>query len=210
MPPRLIRLTFTLGSALLLAASSCSKPENHPAPAAPTAPSSEITSEIKKGTGIDLAFAIQQQDITADGSRILQARGTYKGADVGLIVVLGPKWESVAPTEKSTFVFHTGSVQYRTIGEPSNALLAALDELYGTKLSPKAMRAETSFAGISLQGDPGNLAQGEVRLKLTFESTDPERQAELYTNVDLQRQTLHVSEKDSSYRKALVRALTKD
>jgi hypothetical protein len=210
MLPRHTWLTFVLGSTLLFAASSCSKTENHPASPAPALPSSEITSEIKKGMAIDLAFTIQQQDIIADGSRVLQVRGTYKGADVGLIVVLGPKWESVAPTEKSTFVFHTGSVQYRTIGEPSNALLAALDELYGTKLGPKAMRAETSFTGISLQGDPGDLAKGEVRLKLTFESTDPERQAELYTNVDLQKHALHISEKDSSYRKALVRALAKD
>jgi hypothetical protein len=208
MTPQAPWLPFVIGCTALLAASSCSRQEEQPKPAAVA--SSEITSEIKAGRGIDLVFAIRQQDITADGSRILQVRGTHKGADVGLIVVLGPKWESVAPDPKSKFVFHTGTVEYRTIGEPSNALLAALDELYGTGLQPHALRAETKFAGASLEGDPDDLAKGEVRLKLSFESADPQRQAELYTNIDLPKHLLRICEKDSGYRRAVIRALQKE
>jgi hypothetical protein len=203
---------IALAVPLLLATTSCSKSEEPPkptvAPAAP--PSTEITREIRKGEGIALVFAITQQDIVADGSRILQLRGTHKGVEVGLIVVLGPKWESVTPDTKSKFVFHKGTVEYRTIGDASTALLAALDELYGTKLDPKPMRPETKFAGTSLQGDPDDLAKGEVRLKLVFESADPNRQAEVYTNIDLSKHQLRICEKDDSYRAALIRALQKD
>jgi hypothetical protein len=194
--------------AALLLASSCSKPEEQLKPAA--APSSEVTAGTKVGEGIDLVFAIREQDITADGSRVLQVRGTHEGAEVGLIVVLGPKWESVAPETKTSFVFHTGTVEYRTIGEASNALLAVLDDLYGTKLGAHEMRAETRFAGTTLQGDPAELMKGEVRLKLSFESPDPERGAELYTDVDLPKHLLRIREKDSAYRSALIRALRKD
>jgi hypothetical protein len=158
-------------------------------------------------SGVDLVFAIKQQDVAADGSRVLQVRGTHKGTEVGLIVVLGPKWESVAADPKSSFVFHTGTVEYRTIGEPSNVLLAVLDELYSTRLGARAMRPSTSFTGASLQGDPADLAKGEVRLKLSFESADPTRQAELYTNIDLPKHLLRICEKDSSYRAAIIKAL---
>jgi hypothetical protein len=213
MTPRSPWLPILLGSTLLLAASSCSKTEDHPAPAAPKpAPmaSTEITSEQKKGEPLSLLFALQQQDIAADGSRVLQVRGTYKGAEVGLIVVLGAKWESVAPDPKSKFAFHTGTVEYRTVGEPSNALLKALDELYGTALAPAAMRASVKFASTSLQGDPDDLAKGELRLKLSLDSSDPAQEAELYTNIDLARHQLRIAEKDQNFRKAIVRALAKE
>src|SRR5258706_5113999 len=164
-----------LGALLLLGAASCSKKEEQPNLADAKAPSTDITRELKKGEGIDLVFAIKQQDINADGSRILQVRGTYYDKEVGLIVVLGPKWETVAPDPKSKFAFHTGTVEYRTIGDPSNILLSVLDDLYSSGLHPQAMRAETKFAGTSLQGDPTDLVKGEVRIKLSYESTDPER-----------------------------------
>ncbi len=199
-----------LGALLLLTAGACSKKDEQMAKADPKAPSSEITSELKKGQGIDLVFAIKQQDIVADGSRILQVRGTHNGVEVGLIVVLGPKWESVAPDPKSKFVFHTGTVEYRTIGDPSTTLLEVLDDLYATGVHPHGMRSETKFAGTSLEGDPADLAKGEVRLKLSFESSDPARQAELYTKIDLPNHALRICEKDQGYRKAVVQALAKE
>jgi hypothetical protein len=198
-----------LGTVLVLAAASCSRKAEAPKPSAPSEPSTEIAVEAKKGEGIELLFGIEQQDVNADGSRTLQARGTYKGTPVGLILALGPKWETVTPEDKAKFVFHTGTVEYRTIGEPSNAFLAALDELFGTKLAPKAMRASTKFTAASLQGDPTDLAKGEVRLKLGFESADPALAAELYTNIDLQKHQMRIREKDASFRPALVRALAK-
>lgn len=204
--------SILLGGTLLLA-SSCSKSENAPAPAAPATPaaqSTEITAETKEGKPLELLFVLKQQDIKADGSRVLTIGGTYKGAEVGLIVVLGAKWETVAPDPKSKFAFHTGTVEYCTIGDPSNALLAALDELYGTKLAPHAMRASTKFTAASLQGDPADLAKGEVRLKLALEGAEPAQAAELYTNIDLTKHTLRICEKDEGYRKALVSALRKD
>jgi len=200
---------IALAAPLLLTASSCSK-SDEPKPADPKAPIPEITAELKKGEGIDLVFGFQQQDLAADGSRLFQAHGKHKGVDVGLIVALGAKWESVTPDPKQQFAFHTGSVEYRSLGAPSDALLAALDELYGTKLGPMPMRAATKFAGASLQGDPDHLASGELRLKLTFESADPAGQAELYTNIDLATHRLRICEKDASYRAAIIKALRKE
>lgn len=200
----------SLGTGLLLLASSCS--DEAPTPGKPVAaePSSEITSEIRPNEGKDLVFSIQKQDIAADGSRTLQVQGTHKGAEVGLIIVLGPNWESVAPDPKSTFAFHTGRVEYRSLGPVSNALLTALDEIYETKLQPKGINAATEFSAASIEGDPDDLGKGEVKIKLTYVDKREGRMAEVYTNIDLPKRQLRICEKDASFRPALIKALTRE
>ena len=61
--------------------------------------------------------------------------------------------------------------------------LEVLDALYGAKLSPKAMAAETQFAGISLEGDPGHMEGGPVKIKLFFEKGGADRYAELLCEI---------------------------
>src|SRR5689334_12712754 len=139
MTSRSQRSQALLGSCLLLLAFSCSKESEQPKkPKGPAAGGTEITAEIKKDQGVDLVFKIEQQTLAPDGSRTLEARGTHYGVAVGLLVVLGPKWERVAPDPKQKFAFHTGTVEYRTLGEPSDKLLEALDDLYATGFHPKA------------------------------------------------------------------------
>jgi hypothetical protein len=199
-----------LACTFLAAASACSGGEEALVPKPAAEPSTEITSEIKPDEWKDLVFSIQKQDVAADGSRTLQISGTHNGAEVGLIVILGPKWESVAPDPKSSFAFHTGTVEYRSLGPVSNTLLSALDELYGTKLEPKGMRPETKFAAASISGDPADLGKGEVKLKLFFESQDKSRYAELFTNIDLPKRLLRILEKDPEFRPAIIRALARE
>jgi hypothetical protein len=70
------------------------------------------------------------------------------------------------------------------------------------------MAASTKFTGLSLEGDPSKLDDGEVKIKLFFESNKEEAYAELYTNIDLPSKKLEFAEKDPGYRVALVKALT--
>ncbi|MBK7644672.1 MAG: hypothetical protein IPJ19_16790 [Planctomycetes bacterium] len=201
---------LVLGSILVLLTSSCSKEEETPPKPAAVQRSTEITSEMKAGAALDLVFSIDQQDLTADGTRVINVSGTHKGTAVGLIVALGPKWDAVAPETKTKFVFHTGTLEYRTTGEPSTALLAALEELSGTGLKPGAMNTSTKFAATSLQGDPTDLAKGEVRLKVEYEAARPEDAVEFYTDIDIPKHLFHIREKNAQQRAALVRSLAKN
>ena len=211
MTSRSQRTHALLGSCLLLLALSCSKSDEQPKkPKGPAAGGTEITAELKKDQGIDLVFVIKQQTLAPDGSRTLEAGGTFNGMEVGLEVVLGAKWESVAPDPKQKFAFHTGTVEYRTVGAASNTLLEVLDDLYATGVHPKGLRAATKFVGTSLEGDPKDLVKGEVRIKLALEDADPAKQAELYTKIDLPNHLLRICEKDPSYRMALIQALAQD
>jgi hypothetical protein len=197
-----------LGSTLLLLTGCDRQPpaNTEPGPMAPT-PSAklpEITAETEEGF-VDLVFRVQKHESLADGSQSIRAAGLHKGREVGFEVVLGPTWKQ-RQLGKDIRV-ETGVISYRRLGPESDAFLQVLDELYGAKLSPKLMAADTPFTGMSLQGNPGMLADGPVKMKLFYEKGGEERYAELYTNIDLAARRLEVREKDEGYRRQVVQAL---
>lgn len=172
----------------------------------PDRPLPEITSSAEEGWH-DLTFAIRGTEKQADGSRVLEARGLHHGREVGVLVVLGPSWQKAKLAGDLAITAYRGIVSYRSLGPASDLLLQALDELYGTALHPKAMRAETKFTGITLAGNPAELDKESVKIKLFYESDDEQRYAEVFTNIDLQHHVLQINEKDEGYRKPLIRSL---
>src|SRR5262245_22849754 len=166
----------------------------------------EVTSESEEGFH-DLVFCIQQHKRLPDGSQSIRGAGTHKGRVLGLEVILGPTWPAGSLRKDVPVVTYRGVVTYRSTGADSGAFVQVLGELYGTKLSPKSMRTETRFTGISLGGDPRDLAKGPVRIKLFFESGGQDDYAELYTNLELLAHRLEVHEKDEGYRLPIIKAL---
>jgi hypothetical protein len=79
--------------------------------------------------------------------------------------------------------------------------------MYETDLSPRRMKNDVPFDAISLEGNPGDLEKGPVKLKLFFQSSHEDRYAELYTNIDLAARKIYLMEKDPEYREAFIRAL---
>ncbi len=169
----------------------------------------EITAETEEGF-VDLLFYIAEHQSLADGSHSLVAAGRHKGRAVGFQVVVGTTWTKGKPDKDVPVDIRPGAVLYRSIGAESDAFLQVLDDLYGTKVHPKAMVGERRFAAISLSGDPKNLAAGPVKIKLFYEPGPDDRYAEFFTNIDLARRRLEFREKDPEYRKPVVRALQRD
>jgi len=166
-----------------------------------------VTSEADEGFH-DLVFFIAEQKTEVAGAQVFHASGTYKGRQLGFEVVLGPTWKGGSPPDKNIpIVLHTGMLTYRSTGAESDAFVAALDELYGSKVSPTAMRSNAVFTAISLEGDPANLKAGAARIKCFHETDKPEEYAEFFTNVDVNARRLEVREKDEEYRRTVVRAL---
>jgi hypothetical protein len=175
-------------------------------PSKPLAVPPEVTSEAEEGFH-DLVFYIQEHKRLPDGSQSIRGSGIHQGRRVGLEVVLGPSWQAGSLGKEMPLVTYRGVVTYRSTGADSDVFVQVLDELYGTKLSPKAMRRETQFTGISLEGDPRDLAKGPVKIKLFFESGGHDDYAELFTNIEIATHRLEVHEKDEEYRSPVVRAL---
>lgn len=174
-------------------------------PSKPLAAPPEVTLETEEGFH-DLLFYIQEYRRQSDGSQTIRGAGTHKGRQLGLEIILGPTWEAGSLGDIQ-LVTYRGTVTYRSTGSESDAFLQVLDELYGTKLNPTAIGAETRFTGISLGGDPRDLTKGPVKLKLFFESGGQDDYAELFTNIELAAHRLEVHEKDESYRSPVIRAL---
>ncbi len=106
-------------------------------------------------------------------------------------------------------IIFRGQVDFESTGSDSDRLVQVMDQLYEISLNPEGMAAgPIQFTAISLQGDPRDLWAGPVKIKLFIESEDEERYGELYTNIDMQDGTLEVREKDVSYRKSVIRALS--
>jgi hypothetical protein len=175
-------------------------------PSKPLAAPPEVTSQSEEGFH-DLLFYIEEHKQMRDGSQSIRGLGTHQGRVLGLDVILGPSWQAGSLGKNVPLVTYRGIVTYRSTGSDSDTFLQVLDELYGTKLTPKAMATETRFTGISLGGDPRDLTKGPVKIKLFFESGGPDDYAELYTNIELAARRLEVHEKDEGYRLPVIRAL---
>jgi hypothetical protein len=169
-------------------------------------PLPEITSESEEGFH-DLVFAIEDHKKLPDGSQTILASGMYKGRKVSLEIYLGAGWRPGSLDADIPLTTYRGAVSYRSVGAESDLLLHVMDELYGTKQSPKAMNKATEFTAITLEGDPRDLAKGPVKIKLFFESNAEDQYAELFTNIDLKARKLYINEKDEEYRTPIVRAL---
>lgn len=108
-------------------------------------------------------------------------------------------------SKQSVLNMRSGIVILRSLGEKSDMLLKALDEIYETKLSPARMVAQIELSAISLDGDPGDLDAGPAMIKLFNET---EEYAELFLNVSLQTKRMQLREKDPEYRESIVKGLT--
>jgi hypothetical protein len=205
-------LLATIGILSLLFGGCGKRPASPPATTAhgrlskPLTAPPEVTAETEEAFH-DLVFYIQEHTRLPDGSQTLRASGTHRGRQLGLAIVLGPTWQAASLGKDLPLVTYRGTVAYRSTGSDSDAVVQVLDELYGTKVKPTAMRKETQFAGISLEGNPRELAKGPVKIKLFFDSGGQEDYAELFTNIELTAHRLEVSEKDESYRLPVVKAL---
>lgn len=175
-------------------------------------PSRLAAPEITSGSEVegfhDLVFAIRRHEELSDGSQELEVYGVHQGQEVGLIVVLDGQWARKGGDSDTPFSACMGTVRYRSVGDASDRLAIVLDQLYGTNLHPRAMRAETVFSGFSLQGDPEDLAGGVTKIKLFFEPDSEDRYAELYTDIDIAEGVLRINEKDPEYRTAIINALS--
>jgi hypothetical protein len=166
----------------------------------------EVTSESEEDFH-DLVFYIKDYKKLADGTQIVRALGIHNGQQIGLDVVLGVNWKTGSLGKGVPLVTYQGIVTYRSIGAETDSFLKVVDELYGTKLNPKMMKGEIAFTGITLGGDPRDIAREPVQIKLFYESGGDEAYAELYTNIEIAKHKLEIKEKDPDYRKLIVRAL---
>ena len=141
---------------------------------------------------VDLSMGIDSMACDSWTSCTVHASGLFRGARVAVDVVIQCPGGA-------------GKMAYRSVGADSDALLAAMAQLY--KLPPGSARfAETATADVILLDADSKQMAGKV----FFAANGPkDRYAELYTNVDKQRRVLEIHEKDPEYRQNVLRGLAR-
>ncbi len=182
----------------------CGSPEETVPPSPTPPPVPEITSETEEGFH-DLVFGLATVTRVSDGSQQVTAVGTHQGQPVGFQASLSPTWKEGRIADIPSF---SGVVTIRSLGVESDALVRAMDTLYGAKVKPTTMAKATRFAAITLGGNPSQLTDGKVSIKLFYESESEDRYAELYLNIDAPKHRVELHEKDEEYRMPVIRALS--
>lgn len=155
----------------------------------------------------DFAFGISEYKRLPDGSQIMTAVATNQNSRIGFEIVIDGAWQSQSLPGGLPIMFHRGAVTFRSIGPESDAFVLALDELYGTKIHPKAMVKEMRYPAVSLEGDPRDLSKGVAKIKAFYEPGKEDDDAEFYINFDLSNRKLTIREKDSEFRSQVVKSL---
>ena len=138
---------------------------------------------------------------------------SYDGIKVGFSVKLV---DSVSPGFEADMklidahVCHQG-VSFRSIGQASDDLIAALAKLYGRDSGTLRMVSEETFTMIALQQQDTDLESHAVKMKLFGKDSDPlveDDYYESFLNVDIPGGFVSWNEKDPDYRDPLIRALS--
>jgi hypothetical protein len=166
----------------------------------------EILSESEEGF-VDLVFSITKKFMDLERGMCFEIQAAHQGEIVGLNIELSANWKF---QKMGDLPCSTGKITYRSPGELGDRFVILLDRLYGTNFLPTRMNPATSFAAITLGGDPSMLESSAIRIKLFHEHGHEAQYAEIYTNFDLKRNRIQIREKDPGHRYAIIRALTKN
>jgi len=137
---------------------------------------------------------------------------SHKARKVGFAVKLvrsvGPGFDEEMNLIKDHVYYH--GVSFRSLGQVSDDLIAALGEFYGRDVGALQMIQEETFTMIALQQDDTDLDLHAVKMKLFGRDSEPFVEDDYYEsffNVDLPGGFVSWNEKDPDYRTPLIKAL---
>jgi len=136
--------------------------------------------------------------------KVYKAVSSYKNEELGLLIIV-PKSKS----EKNGF---GNNIILKSIGKPSDKLLALMAQLYKQTLSPDSKFVSSiSTEYVDLKefakslGDTNNKESDTKEYKLFF--TNKNDEAELYLNIKPNDRIVEVKEKDQEYRPTIIQML---
>lgn len=199
------RLLFCLATALTIVSCSNEEKKNKPAEANEAAvtalPEMEIDNSPESWGG-DIILHIQTTEKISAETTLYKIISYYNGKPVGFNLFVK------RPSKAKMFV--TDGITFRSTGDTSNNFLTALAEIYKVKKSNLVFTDSLTVTYADLAADhdpskPGNWIAAQMKL---FFETD-EDASELCLNIDEQKKTISLPEKDKDYRDGIVTALSK-
>ena len=169
----------------------------------PGATIAEITAEREEDGFVDLVFRICSLCVE-NNVQTVNVVGTSVGRKVGFSVELGSQWKAGGVGDLK---ISSGVVRIASTGDESDSFVRSLAQVYEVDSSTSRMSKSVEFTAVSLGGNPADLENGPVKLKLFFDP-DGDGYAEVYANFDLAAKKFYFNEKDPEYRPLLLSALS--
>jgi hypothetical protein len=164
----------------------------------------------RRGSLVDITLPIISTACDARNGCVVETDGLYQGKPTGLTLNFAPGMRASTFTDRveTTQVFPKKAgitlVVERSRGTSLVHLLAAS---YGTPAHHLSLPVTISLTAIPFEGDPANIKTQPLKFKAvnTVDQNAPEY-FELFINTDLARGQIQLSEKESDYRPAIVKA----
>lgn len=173
----------------------------------------DITSRTDTSEGFCDIFLTITSSSKTDTTNIYVGQGLYKGKTVGLKFEINSKLPFGITSDgeiNSKGGFVRNGVKFISIGQESDELINALSELYDEPTKKPFSKKTISATVFSLNKQDADFSKKDYyKFKLFFNDDGGENTyAEMFFNVNTDKQIIELHEKDHDYRKPLLKAFT--
>ena len=164
----------------------------------------------RRDSFVDITLPIISRSCDNHGGCVVETDGLYQGQPTGLTVIFAPGMKPSTFTDRveTTQVLPAKSgVTLVAEGPRGTSLVHMLVENYGIPAHHLNLPVTVVTTAIPVEGDPANIQTRPLKFKIFHSGNDSPEYFELYVNTDLANNSVRLSEKDPSYRAAILKAL---
>lgn len=174
-------------------------------------PATEVALDESEGFS-DLKLPIAQHNCDSRGGCVLDVKGTYQKEPIALQMVFAPdmrenRFEDLKANGGLSAKKNGIALQLQ--GKPGENFVRMLASVYRVPIASVSLPQTIPLTAVPLEGNPQDIAATAIRFKVFHGDADPDTLGyfELYIDPDLLHGLVSLNEKDTEYRKPILRSL---
>ena len=159
----------------------------------------------------DLVLPVRGQNCDARGGCTIDVEGEYKGSQVGIRITFAPdmeenKFEDL--TGEGKLFAQADGIILEPKGERGQNFVRLLSTVYNTPITSVSLPLTIRLTALPLEGNPRNIGSAPLKFKTFHHDDEPDASDyfELFIDPDLKNGIVRFNEKDTDYRKPILRA----
>jgi hypothetical protein len=159
---------------------------------------------------VDLQLTISKYWQDENKNHICFVKGLWQKDTVGFEIAFRPDLKlGIIDGEVDKTRFYREGINFFSVGEISDNFIKAIIWLFKIDTKPLKMLDKIKSTTFVLGGQPDNFDSDYIKSKIFFDDNDEKGfYSEWFINIDLKNKILELKEKDSEYRKNIIKMLT--
>ncbi len=166
--------------------------------------------ERRDTTFVDITLPVISKSCDNHGGCVVETDGLYQGQPTGITVIFAPGMRPSTFTDRveTTLVFpKSAGITLVAEGPRGSSLVHLLAASYGTSAHHVNLPVTIPMTAIAFEGNPANIQTQPLKFKVVHPSAkDSPEYFELFLNTDLANKRVQLSEKETDYRPATLKA----